>query len=135
MPFDPHIRANRGSIRVRLATWVLLVTITMFCVHILVCCCKPRPVEVPWYSEEETIEIVTDPPGAQIEVNGEHVGNAPLVVRVVRGSSNGIAKTLSIRALPQEPGYHTQLKVIAYGQRTPKKVFFDMKSKPAQSSS
>lgn len=81
------------------------------------------------------VEVVSDPPGARIEVNNDYIGDAPLKV-MMRGTPNGgVSRNYVIRALPVEHGQFTQTKAFVHYSRIPsnpipRRVFFDMHLKP-----
>ncbi len=115
-----------------LSMWSRVLTIAVVCAQSVGCeCigrCKARENLVPWYTQQELIEIVSEPPGARIEVNGEYVGDAPLVVWVTRGGIDGMAKSLAVQAVPKTTGHFEQLRLVAMGESTPKRIFFDMRT-------
>lgn len=84
----------------------------------------------------QRVQILSDPPGARIEINGDYIGDAPLTVNIptYRGRFREITK---IRALPRRPGQYTQSKVFSGGftmipnDAVPSRIFFDMSLGPA----
>ncbi len=82
------------------------------------------------------VQILSEPPGARIEINGDYVGDAPLTVTIptFRGR---FTETTKIRALPTKPGQYTQLKFFNGGytmipnDAVPSRIFFDMRLGPA----
>lgn len=79
---------------------------------------------------KHSIEILTEPSGARIEVNDEFLGEAPLTATVARGCSAYSLNAVTIRALPREAGHCTQGKFISSSDSVPRKVFFDMRLCP-----
>jgi PEGA domain-containing protein len=82
------------------------------------------------------VQILSEPPGARIEINGGYVGDAPVTVTIptLRGWFTQIT---TIRALPTRPGQYVQSKVFQGGFTTipndavPSRVFFEMRLGPA----
>jgi len=83
----------------------------------------------------KTIEIVSEPPGAHIEVNENYVGDAPCTIQVKAKDDGTFSEKTTIRALPTQAGY-TQAKffypfVTPLGPNTvPEKLFFQMNLGP-----
>lgn len=69
---------------------------------------------------QKDVEIITEPPGARIEVNNDYVGDSPLTVTITRDTHT------TITAIPIHPGHYVQSKFLPLQQRTPKRIFFDM---------
>jgi PEGA domain-containing protein len=77
----------------------------------------------------KTVQILSDPPGARIEINGNYVGDAPLTVKVKADTEyNRFYSNTLIRAYPKENGY-VQTKYFAPGTSEgldlPDRIFFD----------
>ena len=89
-------------------------------------------VQVP-EKNTKTIEIISEPPGARIEVNDDYIGNAPCKVCVECDESFLFKRSTTISALPVNQGQQTQSKFF-YGdhvlkslcKQVPSKIFFDM---------
>lgn len=78
----------------------------------------------------KTIQIISDPPAAPIEVNYHYVGNAPISITVP--SRNGsFAKGVMIRALPTRQGSYIQEKFFDPGMSVPSRILFSMGLGPA----
>jgi hypothetical protein len=78
----------------------------------------------PAYLPKE-IEVLSDPPGARIEVNDDYVGDAPLNVKVAE--VNGTFSTATvIKALPTVGGDWTQSKYFESGHVVPSRILFQM---------
>jgi len=82
--------------------------------------------------EFRTIEIISDPPGAVIEVNQDYVGKAPCTIEV-RSSWEGTFKRLrtTIAAIPTKPGQWRQEKSFWGGSSVnpdpiPHRLYFNM---------
>jgi len=89
-----------------------------------------------------TVEVVTNPPGAVIEVDGEYMGKSPLTIELQGWSSTKtLARDYTINALPIQSGQYTQTKRLNgwyepsrhYGNQVPKKIYFDLNLVPAPS--
>ncbi|HXM27981.1 MAG TPA: PEGA domain-containing protein [Chthoniobacterales bacterium] len=90
---------------------------------------------VPEYANKK-VQIISDPPGARIEVNNDYVGDAPITLDILNlyGSEQFSADTV-IRAIPNEAGDFVQVKHFAghldkYGteksDQIPSRIFFNM---------
>ena len=75
------------------------------------------------------IEVVSDPPGARIEVNNEYVADAPCTINVLGDSRGEVMTGVFIRAVPSTPGEYVQEKYI--GAQIPHKILFVMNLGPA----
>jgi hypothetical protein len=79
----------------------------------------------------KTIQIISDPPSARIEVNDDYVGDAPISITVP--TLNGdFAKGTTIRAIPSLQGNYLQAKFFDPGMSVPSRILFDMGLVPAQ---
>jgi hypothetical protein len=95
-----------------------------------------RPVaSVPY--KDATIEIISDPAGARIEVDDNYVGDAPITVPIPQNSGY-FNKDTVIRALPTEGGDYVQAKHfsgaspdVGSRDRIPSRIFFNMHLGPA----
>ena len=85
-------------------------------------------------------EILSDPPGARIEVNGDYIGDTPVTTKLRHHPSDKVVMgKVVIRALPRNGDEHIQEKTFQGPQYpfdphrdvVPKRVFFDMKLKPS----
>lgn len=108
---------------------------------LLLASCAGTPTE-----QEQTVltEILSEPPGARIEVNGNYLGEAPVTTRIRHHPADKVVMgKVIIRALPREAGQHVQTKVFQGPQYpfdphrdvVPERVFFDMTLKPAEEGS
>ncbi len=79
------------------------------------------------------MRVVSEPPGARIEIDNETVGYAPLSIPL-RGDKDrrwyDIDYSLIIMAFPQYPGLWTQCKILSRGDRIPEKMVFDNRLGP-----
>jgi hypothetical protein len=72
-----------------------------------------------------TVQVISSPPGAKIEVNNGYVGDAPLDIKLTGGALNRRFTELTIiRATPSEKG-QTQSKIFGYSEKIPEKIYFD----------
>ena len=71
--------------------------------------------------------IISEPPGARIEVNGNYVGPAPVEVTLPQsGDRHRLKGRAIILALPTAPGQRLQETVLTHKQVVPEQVLFDM---------
>ena len=81
------------------------------------------------------VQIVSEPKGAKIEVNGQYVGDAPLTVDIEASNDGRFWRDTIIKAYPAETGY-TQIKAFNGKSRwtisdaVPPKIFFDTRTEP-----
>jgi PEGA domain-containing protein len=97
---------------------------------------KPMP-----YQPKET-QIISEPPGARIEINGNYVGDAPLTVELAQRGDYFDEDTV-VRAIPHEEGDYAQTKRFLtndpwyhpgfVGDKIPSRIFFNMHLPPATS--
>ena len=93
-PAELEVEAGERLIELRLAgynAWREAVTVL-----------ADQPVQLPvvaMVQADGRVELVTDPPGAAVSVNGEFQGSAPLTLRLRPGSPHAIAMSM--------PGYET----------------------------
>jgi hypothetical protein len=104
------------------------------------CLDAPRPF-VPYVppptppSLDQTIEVISDPSGAHIEVNENYVGETPCTIHVKAKGDGTFYEKTTIRALPVQDGY-TQCKVFypfvtpLGPNQVPEKLFFQMNLGP-----
>lgn len=84
----------------------------------------------------QTVQIVSQPPGAQIEVNGRYVGDAPTTVEIEASTDGRFWKDTVIKAYPKETGY-TQIRVFNGKSRweisdvIPSRLSFDTRVDPS----
>jgi hypothetical protein len=95
---------------------------------------QEAPQQEPQQFVDESIEVVTDPPGARILVNGSSAGYAPVTVKVRRlwrGGSGSpmMLDTVRLEAIPVvEDGQCAQISILGAGAaKTPAQVRFDMR--------
>jgi hypothetical protein len=80
-----------------------------------------------------TVEVITEPPGAAIEIDGGYVGFSPCTIDIESSRSGKFKKVTVIKALPREAGQYSQSKVFkgasfpeAQEDYIPKKIYFNM---------
>jgi hypothetical protein len=79
------------------------------------------------------IQIVSEPPGARIEVNDDYIGDAPCAIEVPSDSEGRFVKQMRIVAVPVAVGY-SQSKIFRFtndpiykSDKIPSLIFFDMR--------
>ena len=84
----------------------------------------------------QSVQIVSQPPGAQIEVNGRYVGDAPTTIEVESSTDGRFWRDTVIKAYPKETGY-TQIRVFngksrwAISDMVPSRLSFDTRVDPS----
>jgi hypothetical protein len=79
--------------------------------------------------------IVSEPAGAQIEINGQYVGDAPRTVEIETSDDGRFWRDTIIKAYPKDTGY-TQIRAFNGKSRweisdvVPSRIFFDTRSAP-----
>ena len=84
----------------------------------------------------QQILIASEPAGAQIEINGQYVGDAPTTVEIEASGDGRFWKDTIIKAYPKDTGY-TQIR--AYNGKSrwaicdviPPRIIFDTRSDPS----
>lgn len=79
-----------------------------------------------------TTKVISDPPGARIELDNDYIGDAPLEIQWEGYPATGcFTRNHELRALPIYEGQYTQYKFFdgtSLGRpKIPKTIFFDMK--------
>ena len=89
----------------------------------------------------KSISVISDPPGAKIEVNGSYVGQAPVTVTAKCWPDDQVAiNTETFRALPFRNGQYVQTKQFVgpnapfdpHHDVLPDTILFQMDLKPQQ---
>jgi hypothetical protein len=81
------------------------------------------------------VQIVSQPAGAQIEMNGQYIGDAPLSVDIEASNDGRFWRDTVIKAYPKETGY-IQIKAFngqstwAISDAVPPRIFFDTRTEP-----
>lgn len=89
----------------------------------------------PWIHNKVIVtEILSDPPGARIEIGSQYVGEVPLHFHILRVYGLFGWEGFNITANPVYAGHCVQRKFIGFNESTPTKVFFDMRLCPAKAS-
>lgn len=76
-----------------------------------------------------TIKIISDPPGARIEVDNDYVGDAPIEIQVEGTENRTFANwfhATNISAIPIHPGQSVQTKTFYQSDKIPNTILFDM---------
>jgi PEGA domain len=79
----------------------------------------------------KALQILSDPPGARIEINDNYVGETPITVQISLWGA-GFTKATSIRAIPVVGGQYLQSKFFSAKDEVPDRIFFEMNLGPAQ---
>jgi PEGA domain-containing protein len=124
---------NYGKIRsILTSTIIFAITGATLCLSIFGCAEAPSnpshsAVSTAPRNLTKTIQIISEPPGARIEVNNDYVGDAPCSVGVTADTYGNFAKTTIIRALPVGFGYvqNKFFLVPPYNQNIPSRILFD----------
>ena len=81
------------------------------------------------------VQVVSQPAGAKIEVNGQYVGDAPLTVDIEASNDGRFWRDTVIKAYPADTGY-TQIQAFngrsrwAISDMVPPRIFFDTRIEP-----
>jgi len=79
--------------------------------------------------QEQRMEVISNPPGAKIELNNDYLCDAPCFIDVWRTRPNEAYSSfpmIIIRAIPIRGGNFVQRKMIFDGDSLPKRLYFDM---------
>jgi hypothetical protein len=102
----------------------------------------PKTTVVPTPTLEQLttrqVEVLSEPPGARIEVNGNYIGDTPITTTLQCSPDGRFLEHTTIRALPTVPGDYVQSKFFYGGfsyshqlnNSIPSRVFFDMRLGP-----
>jgi hypothetical protein len=108
--------------------FALAILLIAACVQTPPSASSPRP---PAQPVTRTIQVISDLPGARIEVNNDYVGDAPLSILVPEKDGNFTIDT-AIRATPTQEGQYVQSKWFSFGSAVPSRILFTMGLGPAQ---
>jgi PEGA domain len=81
------------------------------------------------------VQIVSQPVGAKIEINGQYIGDAPLTTDIEASTDGRFWRDTVIKAYPKDTGY-TQVQVFNGKSRwtisdtVPPRIFFDTRTEP-----
>ena len=64
------------------------------------------------------VEIISEPPGARIEINDNYIGDAPIMTTFQCEADGRFIENTRIRALPTQPGHYVQSKLFFGGYLT-----------------
>jgi hypothetical protein len=92
---------------------------------------KPKPEKRARIDGYYEVEVISDPPGARIEVNDDYVGDAPLTIRMKGDRKGRVKQDYVVRALPTVPGHHVQTKFFWHSKyidsdTIPRRILFQM---------
>jgi hypothetical protein len=95
----------------------------------------------PPIAATKTIQVMSEPPEARIEVNGDYVGDAPCSIEVPSFADGRFRERTVIRAIPTRGGDYTQTKIFEgyaafnnpymVSDKIPNRIFFNMNLGPA----
>jgi hypothetical protein len=77
--------------------------------------------------------VISDPPGARIELDNEYLGTTPLQIEWDVYHISGkrrLSHSHVLCALPTQAGHYVQTKRFDYADIAPKTIFFDMRLGP-----
>ena len=116
MPFPMRFSANRFA--------TVCLSANLFA--LLLSCTSTYQPPPPVY---KSVQIISEPPGARIEINGNYIGDAPLVTQIRKDSAyERFYSSTAIRAYPKGDGY-VQTKDFSPGSleglNLPDRIFFD----------
>ena len=79
-------------------------------------------------------EILSEPPGARIIVQGDYVGDTPTVVKWEQHGIVGaqFVRVILVEALPVSEGQWRQQTLFSPYDRIPRRMFFDTRLRPAE---
>jgi hypothetical protein len=76
-------------------------------------------------------QIISDPPGARVIVNGSYLGTTPTTISWTTPALNrAFSGHTLVEVLPTEPGHCTQRQPFFYGDHIPRTMFFDTRLCP-----
>jgi len=85
---------------------------------------------------KQSVQIVSQPPGARIEINGRYVGDAPTTAEIETSPHGRFWKDTIIKAYPKDTGY-IQIKAFngesrwSVSDQIPGRISFDTRIDPA----
>jgi hypothetical protein len=91
------------------------------------------PTPPPPQFRYKDMRVISQPPGARIELNGGFMGETPLSIKVPCTNDERFLEFVTIRALPTVEGHYTQTKFFSGGNtvlqndHVPATIFFDMR--------
>ena len=91
-------------------------------VLVMGCTTTPRHAGKLPTSSPAPLEVLSDPPGARVEINNQYVGETPYKGLYLRTPNQSV----TIRAFPSHLDEQLQVKKIAADEPLPARVHFDM---------
>ena len=79
-----------------------------------------------------SVEIISEPPGAKIEINNDYIGTTPCTAMIPANIKGEFTRDTTIQALPVRNGQRVQKKHFSGGyddgtnDLIPKRILFDM---------
>jgi hypothetical protein len=116
----------------------LLATASILCACAETHVPTPHPVDFATISQDRpgTLTILSDPPGAVVQVNGKSIGSAPCTAEIPVLESNHawlLAQNVTVTALPPKEGQVLQTKFFERFTVPPKQVAFEFLKKTGKS--
>src|SRR6266481_7227945 len=102
----------------------------LYCLLCLSCASHSTP-----QRPKQTVQIVSQPPGARIEVNGRYVGDAPTTAEIESSPHGRFWRDTIIKAYPKDTGY-IQIKAFngesnwSISDPIPTRISFDTRTDP-----
>lgn len=100
---------------------------------------QPSTPPPPQFRHQD-MRVISQPPGARIELNNGYMGETPLSIKVPCSPDGRFLETVIVRALPTMEGHYSQTKVFSGGytmirnDQVPPTIFFDMRLGPSNPS-
>jgi hypothetical protein len=116
-----------APVRFSIVVSAIFAAICLFCSGCASGSKSPRP--------KQSMQIVSQPSGARIEINGRYVGNAPTIVEVESSPHGRFWNDTIIKAYPKDTGY-IQIKAFngesrwAISDAIPSRIAFDTRTDP-----
>ena len=85
----------------------------------------PQPGDIAF-----AVQVLSDPPGARIEVNGDYIGDAPCTIEVYGDKNRMCSRPVTIVAIPSEAGQYSQTKAVSADALVPHKILMAMNLGP-----
>lgn len=101
---------------------------------------SPPPAPPPPQFRYKDMRVISQPPGARIELNNGYMGETPLSIKVPCSPDGRFLETVIVRALPIIEGHYSQTKIFHGGytmirnDQVPPTIFFDMRLSPSNPS-
>jgi hypothetical protein len=117
----------RALVRFSIILSAIFAVICLFCSGCASQSKSPRP--------KQSVQIVSLPTGARIEINGRYVGDAPTTIEIESSPNGRFWKDTIIKAYPKDTGY-IQIKAFngesrwAISDVIPARISFDTRTDP-----